>query len=57
MAEQNKSNSVEGEQSREAAIELINYIIHQTDKLSKVIESLEYSTRDTGNIVDSFRVS
>lgn len=57
MAEQNKSNSAVGEQSREAAIELINYIIHQTDKLSKVIESLEYSTDDLENIVGSFKIS
>ena len=57
MAEQNKSNSAVGEQSREEAIELINYIIHQTDKLSKVIESLEYSTDDLENIVGSFKIS
>lgn len=57
MARENEASTVIGEESSREALELVSYIIYQTDKLSKVIESLEYSTRDTGNIVDSFRVS
>lgn len=57
MAEQNETNTVVGEQSSTEALELVNYIIRQTDKLSKVIESLEYSTQDMESIVESFKIS
>lgn len=57
MAEQNKSNMVVDEQSSTDAIELVNYIIRQTDKLSKVIESLEYSTDDLESIIGAFIIA
>lgn len=57
MAEENEANAAIGEKSSAEAFELVNYIIRQTDKLSKVVESLEYSTQDMESIVESFKIS
>jgi len=57
MGKQNEENTIIGEKSSKEAIELVGYINKQTNKLSKVIESLEYSTEDLGKIVESFTVA
>lgn len=57
MAKQNEENTSIGEKSSQEALELVTYINKQTEKLSKVIESLEYSTEDLDGIVESFKVS
>lgn len=57
MAKQNEANTSIGEKSSQEALELVTYINKQTEKLSKVIESLEYSTEDLDGIVESFKVS
>ena len=46
-----------GEKSSQEALELVGYINKQTNKLSKVIESLEYSTEDLEGIVESFTIA
>ena len=56
MAKQNEENTSVGEKSSQEALELVFYINKQTDKLSKVIESLEYSTANLDGIVESFKV-
>ncbi|WP_099468938.1 methyl-accepting chemotaxis protein [Konateibacter massiliensis] len=56
MGKQNEENSKVGEQSSKEVLELVSYINRQTEKLSKVIESLEYSTEDLGGIVESFKI-
>lgn len=56
MAKQNEENSILGENSSKEALELVFYINKQTEKLSKVIESLEYSTNDLDEIVESFKI-
>lgn len=57
MGKQNEENTVIGEKSSKEALELVEYINKQTNKLSKVIESLEYSTEDLEGIVESFTVA
>jgi methyl-accepting chemotaxis protein len=57
MARKNEENTAVGEKSSQEALELVAYINKQTEKLSKVIESLEYSTEDLDGIVESFKVS
>lgn len=57
MAKQNEANTVVGERSSQEAKELVTYINRQTDKLTKVIESLEDSTENLDGIVESFKVS
>lgn len=56
MEKQNEANTEIGEESSMEALKLVEYINKQTNKLSKVIESLEYSTEDLGGIVESFTV-
>lgn len=56
MAKQNEENSIRGETSSKEALELVSYINKQTGKLSKVIESLEYSTADLNEMVESFKI-
>lgn len=56
MSKQNESNTAIGEQSSAETLELVSYIIKQTEKLSKVIESLEYSTEDLEGIVEGFKI-
>lgn len=57
MAKQNEENTTIGETSSKEALELVSYINKQTGKLSKVIESLEYSTEDLDEIVESFKIT
>lgn len=57
MSKQNEENSIIGEKSSKEVLELVSYINKQTQKLSKVIESLEYSTEDLDGIVESFKIS
>ena len=57
MGKQNEENTVIGEKSSQEALELVGYINKQTNKLSKVIESLEYSTEDLEGIVESFTIA
>lgn len=54
MSKQNENNTIVGEKSSKETLELVSYIIKQTEKLSKVVESLEYSTEDLEEIIEGF---
>ncbi|MGB4661041.1 MAG: methyl-accepting chemotaxis protein [Mobilitalea sp.] len=56
MSGQNEENTSVSEKNSTEALELVTYIIKQTEKLSKVIESLEYSTGGLEEIVEEFKI-
>lgn len=56
MSETNGEKMEIGKKSSDEALQLVTYINKQTTKLSKVIESLEYSTEDLSKIVEVFTI-
>lgn len=57
MQKQSEVHRKVGEESVEEALKLTEYVSYQNEKLSKVIEGLEYSTQGLAEIVESFKVS
>ncbi len=56
-AKTKEENTSIGEKSNQEALKLVTYMNKQKEKLSKVIESLKYSTANVDGVVESFKVS